>query len=271
LHKGEQHTGHDWASLVGYARLPEGYAEHLLDVGLDSVLAALKTIQRRSDRLVAARDRDPGRFGRVAQQLQARISGLEGFLSESETTGRRRVLEENLGLLGSAEKRLAELYFAYRALGDTDTAMREALGRSRDWYLQGSERNLSHHWTAVQYLSLEAALVGRIANTGLWHAAVTAAGIDRRRPKPVDAIWALGSLLELYLLAPVAGQCSHASEATEAWAGMKRAVAALEQPDTFPIESTERQLRRYVNWWTTANGFFPGRSDLAPDAASLLG
>ena len=87
----------------------------------------------------------------------------------------------------------------------------------------------------------------------------------------MDAIWAMGSLLELYLLAPLAGQNQHSSEAKEAWAQMKQAVAALKQPDPFPIESTERQLRRYVGWWTTANGFFPGRSDLAAKAASLLG
>ena len=87
----------------------------------------------------------------------------------------------------------------------------------------------------------------------------------------MDAIWAMGSLIELCLLASLAGQNPLISEAKEVWAQMKQAVAALEPPDPFPIESTERQLRRYVGWWTTANGFFPGRSDLAAEAASLLG
>jgi len=274
LYENQKETGHDWASLVGYAQLPEGYADHLLDIRLDSVLAALKTIQGRSDRLVASGETNPERFDPVVQLLQARIAGLEDFLNESEKTGRRGVLEENLGLLGSADKRLAELCFARSALNETGKwrgAMREALERARGWYLKGSEHNLSHHWTAVQYLSLEAVLSGRIANTGLWHAAVTAAGIDRRGPKPMDAIWAMGSLLELYLLAPLARQNPHTSEAKEVWAQMKQAVGALEQPDPFPIESTERQLRRYVGWWTTANGFFPGRSDLGAEASSLLG
>ena len=51
---------------------------------------------------------------------------------------------------------------------------------------------------------------------------------------------------------------------------MKALVHRQTDGDTFPLESTERQLRRYVQWWTTANGFFPGTSDLAGDAASLL-
>ena len=37
LYENRQTTGHDWASLVGYVRLPEGYADHLLDVRLESV------------------------------------------------------------------------------------------------------------------------------------------------------------------------------------------------------------------------------------------
>ena len=97
--------------------------------------------------------------------------------------------------------------FVRSGLGESDRwrqAMREALERARGWYLRASEHNLSHHWTAAQYLSLEAALTGSIANCGLWHAAVTSAQIDRRRPRPMDVIWALGSLLELYLLAPLA-------------------------------------------------------------------
>lgn len=273
LHESRQQTGHDWASLVGYARLPEGYADHLLDIRLESVLAALKTIQACSDRLVAEGSRDAGRFERGARQLQERICALEGFLTESEKAGRRGVLEENLGLLGSAEKRLGEVCFVRSALGETDKwrdAMREALERSHRWYLKGSEHNLSHHWTAVQCLSMEAALNGRIANVGLWHAAVTAADIGLRAPKPKDVIWALGSLLELYLLAPLASQPPRTRETEAVWAQMKQAVGAQQEVDTFPIESTERQLRRYVVWWTTENGFFPGRADLATEAASLL-
>lgn len=273
LYESRQQTGHDWASLVGYAQLPEGYVDHLLDIRLESSLSALKTIQASSDRLVADEAKTSEHFEHVAQQLQERISALEGFLNESEKTGRRGVFEENLGLLGSAEKRLGEVCFARSALGETDIwqrAMREALERSHRWYLKASEHNLSHHWTAVQCLSLEAVLTGRIANSGLWHAAAAAADIGRRAAKPMDAIWALGSLLELYLLAPLAGQSPRLGETEALWLRMKEAVSALEEANTFALESTERQLRRYVRWWTTENGCFLGRPDLVAVAANLL-
>lgn len=38
----------------------------------------------------------------------------------------------------------------------------------------------------------------------------------------------------------------------------------------FPIDSTCRQLRRYVDWWTSENGFFGSSEDLAAEAGELL-
>ncbi|MCU0974508.1 MAG: hypothetical protein MUF80_11230 [Burkholderiales bacterium] len=32
----------------------------------------------------------------------------------------------------------------------------------------------------------------------------------------------------------------------------------------------ERQLRRYVDWWTTGNGFFPNAVDLSVEAGKLI-
>ena len=273
LYENREKTGHDWASLVGYARLPEGYADHLLDVRLEYMLASLKTMQGCSDELVKGGDADPALFARVAAQLQARIETLEGFLKETEKAGRSGALDENLGLLGSAEKRLAELCFVCAGLDDAahwQLLMRKALERSRNWYRRGSEINLSHHWTAVQSLSLDAVLDGHIADPGRWHAAVTAAKIDKRNAKPSAVIWALGSLIELYLLAPPAGQRPPVDAARNALAEMKALVREQPGGDTFPLESTERQLHRYVNWWTTANGFFPATTDLASEAGRLL-
>jgi hypothetical protein len=155
--------------------------------------------------------------------------------------------------------------------------MREALARARQWYAIGAETNLSHHWTGVQSLSLDSVLDGRITDPSSWHAAVRAAQIDRKRAidpqnhaQTRQQIWALGSLVELYLLAPLAEQTSLALAAVNALVEMKALVQRQTAGDTFPLESTERQLRRYVQWWTTANGFFPGTSDLAGEAASLL-
>src|SRR4030095_9051168 len=79
LYQSQAKTGHDWASLVGYVQLPEGYSDHLQDVRLQSILASLKTMQQWSDRLVAQDAKDPDLFDRVAEQLQERIEALQRF------------------------------------------------------------------------------------------------------------------------------------------------------------------------------------------------
>lgn len=265
LYENQQAMGHDWASLVGYVRLPEGYAEHLQDVRLEAVLASLRTIQARSDKLVVDGSQDAALFDVVSRLLQGRIEDLERFLTHSSKAGRPDTLKENLGLLGSAQKRLAELCWARGRLGETghwQPLMRAALRAAHDWYRKGFEGNLSNHWAAVQYLSLEAVLEGRIANPGHWHAAVAAAEIG-------DDVWNLGSLSELHLLAPLAGQVRQPNAARNALEQMRERVRA-QASDPFPLESTARQLRRYVDWWTTANGFFPGATDLAAEAGTLL-
>src|SRR5262249_16131838 len=144
-------------------------------------------------------------------------------------------------------------------------AVRDALKRARDWYRQGFHRNTSAHWNGVQYLSLDAVLEGRIVPSR-WFAVVTAAEIDSEQP---TEIWALGSLIEIYLHASFAGQNPHLDLARKALVEMKeRAYKA--RGDTFPLESTGRQLRRYVHWWTNANGFFPNTFDLSAQAKEML-
>ncbi len=270
LYENRHRTGHDWASLVGYVRLPEGYAEHLKEVRLEAVLSSLKIAQAWSDALVASTCADPAQFDDVASHLQGCIKALEDFLNDTAGHARGGVLEENLGLLGSAEKRLAELHFTCGTRIPSDERrqkMQDALNRSRLWYKRGYEHNLSHHWTGVQHLSLESVLEGKIRNPGHWYAALAAAEIDGKKP---NDFWARGSLAELYLLAPLAGQPRRTDAAAEILEDMELCVRDHANGDCFPLDSTVRQLRRYTDWWTTENGFFPGGSDLAAEAGSLI-
>ncbi len=263
-------VGHDWASLVAYVQLAPDYDDRLLGVQLRAELASLRTAQQWFDDLREYGITDPSAYERVGARLQARITNLQRLLEEHRGTHGVGTYEEHLGLLGSAEKRLAELYFQ-RAQLDGDPAQwkawsREALERSRGWYRRSCVRNLSHHWTGVQYLSLEAVLTGRIADTGLWHAFRKAADIDSDA-QSADA-WPHGSLVELYLLAPLAGVSDRLDDARAELVELIQRAHDLE--DEFPIESTERQLRRYVEWWTRDEGYFDGQRDLADEATELL-
>jgi hypothetical protein len=178
--------------------------------------------------------------------------------------------EENLGLLGSAEKRLAELHFRearpgtgqHAALSQTHAALERAHG----WYAEAFRRNLSHHWTGVQQLSLEAVLTGRVSRIGQWYAAREAAEADADNP---DEVWAYGSLAELHMLAAKAGQAPQPERARIALIALAQRVRVT-GCGRFPIDSTRRQLRRYVDWWTSDNSFFGSSGDLAAEAGELL-
>ncbi len=270
LYESRERTGHDWASLVGYVRLPEGYADYLKEVRLDAVLASLKIARDRSVQPVESTSSHAAQLDKIADLLRGHIQALENFLKEMDPHAREAVLLENLGLLGSAQKRLAELLFARGKLdpgNDRQHLVRDALETARRWYRMGYERNLSHHWTGVQHLSLDSVLDGKISDSGRWHAAVTAAKIQAKGPKE---IWAHGSLAELHLLAPLAGQPPNLEDAIASLETLKAQVIQHGGGDRFPIESTDCQLSRYRDWWTKANVFFPGAPDLATEAARLI-
>ena len=62
-----------------------------------------------------------------------------------------------LGLLGSAEKRIAELRFR---TGADPALVRAGLEHACAWYRRAYRGNIANHWTGTQFLSLQAALTG---------------------------------------------------------------------------------------------------------------
>lgn len=254
-------AGHDWVSLVGYVRLNEGYVDSLKDIGLRARLASLDNLRKKVDVLEqegAARDR----MQRIRILLEREIGDLENMLIGIRDDDHRN---EALGLLGSAEKRLAELCFRHFDDDEGRRASRAALEKSRDWYARAFRKNPSHHWSGVQYLALDGALRGTF-DPGDWRTCYYAAQVDRARE---SEFWALGSLAELALLGRIIG--ANSDETAEAYlAEMKDRVAALPMPPDYdPFGSTSAQLRRYVDWWKPERGFFPGAPALAADAERL--
>jgi hypothetical protein len=259
--------------MIAFVELPEGYLDHLVDVALETDLASLKTAQLWADHILEHQIKSEDAFERVTEIITQRINTLREKLEKTEKLeSRKGIREENLGLLGSANKRLAELQFQRGSiLGDRQAKWlaisKEALKRAYSWYKEGFTHNLSHHWTGVQYLSLEAVLSGCIEKAWFWSAALHAAEEESKNPKEY---WALGSIVELWMLGELVGQRSGEEQAKEALVEMNRRVNRYSE-DNFPMESMLRQLRRYTDWWTTDNGFFGDRrSDMAKEADRLI-
>lgn len=263
LYEKRQETGHDWVSLVGYVELREGYGDFLKDIRLKSALVALENLRDQAE-MAAREGAGTDELMNIRTALRQRIDGLKNLLSETRDG---EALDENRGLLGSAEKRLAELCFNHFKDEAGQRESQEALRRARDWYRSAFHANPSHHWSGIQYLALDVALKGKL-DAEDWKTAYRAAEVDRRRP---NAFWAQGSLAELALLDRILGEGTDLS-AEEYLTEMREQVAALkEAPSYNPVNSTRLQLRRYVDWWRQDLGFCPGAPDLASEAGRLAG
>ena len=102
-----------------------------------------------------------------------------------------------------------------------------------------------------------------------WHAVLDVAAAAAKKNR--KEFWALGTVAELYLLAPLAGEQPDLERAGQALRKMQQCVARYSTDKVFPIESMRRQLKSYTDWWTKENGFFKTReTDLAADAKLLL-
>jgi hypothetical protein len=257
----------DWASLAVYVRLPERYEEYLAEVRLRSACLSLETASKLSGRLAKDQNAKPELVGEVESRLLSDIKRLRAYQADPLTVRLSALDAETHGLLGSAEKRLAE---HYQTLGPASAAAsREALKRSLEWYRLGHAQTVAAHWLGVQSLSLEIVLEGKVKDPARWYATLVAA--EAACAQSSEEVWAFGSLAELWLIA----KNVEGVDATTADVEALRCIATLKKQvgtgDTFPLLSTRRQLERYTHWWIKPNGYFPETtSDLGAQAAVLV-
>jgi hypothetical protein len=264
--KREEH--HDWISLVSYIRLPEGYKDYLYKVVLSLEMQNLKSAKGKADALLLKNEVTDDDVIEVITSLKNSIAALEKKLKVIKSDPRyQNETLENLGLLGSAFKRLAELYFIMRQLKKIETTEDEkkALSQSLEYYKKASDTNLSHHWSLVQYISLDIVLNKQLSDEDYWFTA-------RKATKQAIAenehdVWAYGSLLELLFLDP--------SSMNQNQPLIDKALTDLEnacykaKEGTYALETTWCQLNRYKTWWTPGNGYQITNAYLVNNAAVL--
>jgi hypothetical protein len=264
LYNNQLKAGHDWVSLVGYVQLPEGYNDILEKVRLKSHLNSLKNLRDRAE-VLAQEGASRNEFEAIGGDLEREIVALNKLLAQ---TRNKRAQDENRGLLGSAEKRLAELLFKHIGGDAAKAESRKALSRACEWYKEAFEANPSHHWSGVQYLALQTVLSGEL-DVKKWKAAYCAAEVARVRP---NEYWAQGSLAELALLARLIGESTDETAAfyLQEMKDRYKAVQSKMPDADNPIPSTKLQLLRYVEWWLPVNGFSPIITGLANEAKKLV-
>lgn len=250
--KAAQPNREDWASLVAYANFSENLSAELGAIAHNSALEGLRTATKWA--YFALGSRSIELLKEANHRLDVAFDQLKGWLS---TPSFRK--GEGPGLLGSAYKRKAELAELERQLRESkdkelETRARDYLVSARDQYREATKLDPTNHWFAVQDLVITAVLTGHLRDEGQrWLACEYHAKNVALYSQDCDALWAHGSLVELYLLRPLVEPDSITDSALdkcvyEANEHVKR-VKSSKLDDH--IEPLSRQLSHYVKWWPT--------------------
>ena len=255
-------ASHDWASLVVYEALPADLVDQLEEARYQQAKAANNVSFERIDRAVEA----AGAYGDHRAALEESLTRLPA---------QGRFAMESLGLRASSLKRLAQAEFRIALQPGCESPVQHALESAKHLHQalhhyelsvtgfmvdtgKPVQRVASLHWVLVQQLCLSAVL-GKGAPEGTRETARMSALAYLEHPDPAEQAWAHGSLAEMALLALDNVQASSPRDAEfkrlrdEAHRHVReliRLARRLDQP--FIIESTLRQFRRYVDWWSTS-------------------
>jgi hypothetical protein len=304
---------HDWASITAYSSLPPNFERQLavvqiqrarrsIDVALDladEVVARVERGDRRSRRQMtpsqggstapAVSENEMGAAMQRVRESRARLARLLDRLPSQ----RARIF----ALLASADKREAALeYETLKRLSSTvaEAALNERvwppLERARKFYDEAFGLDAAGHWGVVQYISLSAVMrhAGRLTQSAdaadgeigkLWGLAEIQSLRDLSSVDYARHAWALGNLIELYLLAPVLeevkGPQEHVAPPPE-WGALAaryaKELAKMVRPGTFEVFSTRRQIVRYLDFYVELcpSGTLESAVTIAEQVARLL-
>ncbi|MBY0276081.1 CHAT domain-containing protein [Candidatus Binatia bacterium] len=269
-------TYYDRIALVGYvhvdADLAERCKERRFKVALRHLQAISAEARRRIEQaivdlsptrdLTAEQTLEADRIAERFEEVRRRLAGLE-----PDQTLSKAQLEELRGLRASSLKREAQA--AWRLAGSlrgpaaekwiqrSRSALRQATGA----YECAARVSRDHHWNWVQWLVLLAIeggdelrshwvdwTIAEIVSREVAERSVPA-DLPARKQRDLrkDAIWARGSLCELYLLAPLFGQPPALEKAKSCLDALVAGCRLLD--DREAIEATCEQLKRYMDWW----------------------
>lgn len=267
---------HDWASVVVYANLPADLPSQLEDTRYQqakaAINAALDAVDQEIGGLEKAAATSNEQAGKLSQRMALLLQRADKAQDRMPTDGAYET--EGLGMKASTEKRKAQIRFRLALSWQSKQKVElvqselgqslETLGAARSFYWQAACQNLieaeqplkrkrSLHWVMVQHLSLEAILGASLseAHRDRWSAARTSALVDLEAESRSIRAWAHGSLLELYLLALLFPRTRAPLKPESARAGARQSWHELKTlaDNPFIVASTQRQLRRYTEWW----------------------
>lgn len=256
---------HDWASIVVYAAVAPDLEAQVDAFRSRQTKSKMEVKFDRMDSLVRGNETDPARPGTpISTETAAELDQLSDQIRVDLAAWRDRPVAqrnlkekaERLGMSAASEKRIAIIH----ALVGNVARSTEAYRKSREFYEAALKIESVNHWVMTQYLSLaaipalapdEGALSALRTEYGKWWlVAWQLAQWQLRTAAITDRVWAHGTLAELELLGAVYG-----GDAFQPQVARDRIVEHCRQirelsTDSFPVLSTQRQFRRYVDHWS---------------------
>ena len=277
---------HDWASVAAYSSLPPNFDRQLAFVQIQRARRRIDVAMDLADEVVARVERDRRSRSVTANQAGSTpaVIGTTEIASAMKRVRESRVRLAQLvdrlpserarivALLASADKREAALeyetlkrQFNTISKQELDKRVWPLLERARKLYDEAFGLDAAAHWAVVQYISLSVVIrhasrltQGDDAANGeigkLWSLAEVQSLRELSSFDYARRAWALGNLIELYLLAPVINEVKQAREhpgPPPNWSMLAtqhaKELAKMARPGAFEIFSTRRQIVRYLD------------------------
>lgn len=251
---------HDWASMVAYASTSHDFHEQVAGYLAQQTRAAIDVDLERADssHSVEVAEQHLNRAKEHLAHWKGRLPGGDGVQERS-----RRA--ECYGIHGATYKRIALLRAQMR---EPAQKVNDELAQSLAFYRRAMDEwspdGEKHHWVTTQVLSLEAVL-DEPPDPASYYIAMTLARRGLERPSRSEQAWAHGTIAELELLGAyhLKGEPQAVKQSIVEHCD---AIVALMGEQSFHVQSTLRQFRRYVEQWQK-----PEWRDIAEAAAAALG
>lgn len=238
---------HDWASIVVYAETPPNFDQQLEAFRNRQ---AGKRINLKFDRAEQLAGRPEAQAPLYAEIRDDVAKWLAALPSDAKSTERA----ERLGMVAAAEKRIGGLMAAAKNCPD---AMR-CYERACDYYERALNADPVNHWVVTQYLAMKAVLLHASGPSALardygpsWIAVREISIWALRTAQGEARAWALGTLAELELLGVVYDPQFDRQRASAEIVRKCRELCEVVDKDSFHVDSTRRQFRRYQNEWNS--------------------
>jgi hypothetical protein len=269
---------HDWASLVTYAALPDDLEFQLKDVQYVQAKEAINIAMAYIDRTIDEMKQIGGGIRKssseIEQDMESAIGQLEIMVRRVDEAAKRMPTTgeyetEGPGMLASTSKRKAEAYWNASLIGPTDEKRADfsrlclnGLQEALEYYDRAYHESMreskgvirgrrSLHWVMGQYLSLSAVLCEPFLRDH-WGAAMVSTQVDLEEGHGEGIVWSHGSSAELYLILLAYDPEEVPIEAEEIRGKTLdhiQSLISLAGHGSFPVYSTQRQFRRYIDWW----------------------